>query len=89
MAEGTGKASRERRAGCRGRQGVCAAESVAVVLDEPEIVFFYEIYDGIKMEGNAHRVSHHDGLRLRTDGIGKSFGDSGIVAKIHIDENGD
>jgi len=84
VAEGSGQFSRGRRA--RGRGDIFAAEGVAIVLDEPEVVFFHKIHDGIEMEGNPHRVSHHDGLCLRTDSCGKSFGDGGIVAEVHIDK---
>ena len=78
--------SGERRA--RGRGGIFAAEGVAIVLDEPQVVLFHEIHDGIEMEGHPHRVGHHDGFRLRADGVSKSFGDGGVVAEVHIDENG-
>jgi hypothetical protein len=42
--------------------GVGAAEGVAVVLDEPEIVLTAELEDGSDREGIAQSVGYHDGL---------------------------
>ena len=72
----------------RGKGSIGGAEGVAVVLDEPEVVLFHEIHYGIKMEGNPHRVSHHDGFCLRTNGRNKSFGNSGIIAEVDIYKDG-
>ena len=44
------------------RQRVSATEGVAVVFDQPEVVFFAEGNHRAKIEGIAEGVRHHDGF---------------------------
>jgi len=67
---------------------VGGAQGVAVIFDEPEIVLIDEIHDSGEAERDAHRVGHHDRFCFGSDGVSQPFGDSGIVAEVHIHKDG-
>jgi hypothetical protein len=70
-------------------EAVGAAEGVAVVLNEPEVVFFAEGKGGGEVEGIAEGVSHHDGFGLAGRVCGFELGAVGIARDgVGIDENG-
>ena len=94
VAEGTGEA-RQLIGGqvfifsvLHGAEGVSAAQGVAVVLDEPEIVLIDQIHDGGEVERDAHCVGHHDRLCFRSDGGSQTVGDGCIVGEVHIYKDG-
>ncbi len=69
---------------------VSAAEGIAVVFDEPEVVFFAKLGDGSKVEGVSQSVGEDDGLGFPGDEgvlelIDSSVEGDGIV----VDEDGD
>ncbi len=69
---------------------VSAAEGVAVVLDQPEVVLAAKFEDGADVEGIAQGVGDHDGLGLAGDKgglelLGADVARNGVV----IEEDGD
>ena len=67
---------------------VAAAEGVAVVFDQPEVVLVAEVAQRAQLEGDAHGVGHHDGLGLGADGGFDGLQGRDIGAELDIDEDG-
>ena len=71
------------------RESVSAAEGVAIVLDEPEVVFLAELEDDGEFEGVPKSVCHHDGLGFAGGEGGLQQGAIGISREgLSIDEDG-
>ena len=62
-------------------------QRIAVILDDPELMFLGQLHDHIQIERNAQSMSHHDRSSFGTNSVGDSFRNSGVIAKIHIHED--
>jgi len=67
---------------------IAAAEGVAVVFHQPEVVTVAYITQFGQLEGHAHSVGHHHRLGLRTDGGLDGLQGRDVGAELDIDEDG-
>jgi len=69
--------------------GIGAAEGVAVILNEPEVVLLAEGEDGAEIKGIAQGVSHHHSLGLSGDEGGLKLFHAGVTGLgVVVDEDG-
>src|SRR5207249_3201644 len=52
---------------------VTGAEGVAIIFNDPKIVFTSKLHDDVEVEGNAERVRHHNAAGFGADGVGDAF----------------
>ena len=62
-------------------------QRVAVVLDDPQVVFLREVGHDVQVERHTERVRHHDRAGPGPDCLPQLIGVGRVVAQVHIDED--
>ena len=62
------------------------AQSVAVVLDQPQAVLLGQALDAGHIPRISQGVGQNDGPGARSDGLGDPFGQGVVAADVHVDE---
>ena len=63
------------------------AQRVAIVFDDPQVVFLRQVRHDVQIERHAERMRHHDRARPRSDRVAQLIGIRRVVAQVDVDED--